>query len=114
MCASISRGTSTIHFSIPLAVFRETAESKCVKCGLCLIVSLLWLLGTDYGDLEPNELILGLGENTSCTNITIAEDNIYEENETLLVIMSPLRDLILDESGPASILIVDNDRKLVC
>ena len=31
VCASISNGTSTINFSIPLAISGGTAESKCVN-----------------------------------------------------------------------------------
>lgn len=66
---------------------------------------------TDFGTPIPSQLVFDVDISTVCTTIATADDDIYEENETLSVSLSSTSDGVGIIIGSATVEIINNDGK---
>ena len=70
---------------------------------------LLSCLGNDYEEPQPPLLELDVGVTTACSSLATIDDEIYEGNESFLVVLSSGSSDIAIAVSLATVLITDND-----
>lgn len=66
---------------------------------------------TDFRIPVPSQLVFDVGISTACADIATDNDNIYEENETLLVSLTSTSNGVNITVGSATVEITNNDGK---
>ena len=62
---------------------------------------------SDFG--SPTPLMIDVGRTSACTNIETVDDQIFEEGEVFLVLLSPLMTSVTINNSFTTVQIIDND-----
>ena len=115
VCITILDGSSAVPITLSVGISEGTADGNSNhSTQVTDDVPSLSFSASDYNHTQSAALVLGAGISSTCIDIVIINDEVYEENESFLATVSTTNDNVVVTISSAVVLIIDDDGTSFC